>query len=285
MENQWNTVGIAGLGLIGGSMAKTIKRCMPGCQVAGYDIDPDVERKAGQDHALDREGLEAVLSSSLILVALYPRDTVEFVKRYGEKMAPGTVVVDLCGVKGMVCQALEPYCRQVGLRFVGGHPMAGREFSGYDYTLPSLFTGASMILTPREGEDPALVEALRGFFYRLEFAKVVVTTAQNHDKMIAFTSQLAHVVSNAYVKSPEADRHNGYSAGSYKDLTRVARLNQDMWTQLFLCNRQALLEELDTLMENLGQVRRALVQGDQDSLRELLRQGSERKKAIDLFVE
>lgn len=279
------TVGVVGLGLIGGSMAKTVKRCMGDCLVAGYDLDKTVEEKALRDGAIDRAGLEAVLETDFLLVALYPRQTVEFVKRYANALRPRTVIVDLCGVKELVCSELGPFCAEKGLRFVGGHPMAGREFSGYDYTMPSLFTGASMILTPTEASDEALLEELKGLFRALEFGKVVITTAENHDRMIAFTSQLAHVVSNAYIKSPEADRHNGYSAGSYKDLTRVARLNEVMWAELFLCNREPLLTEIDTIMENLHEVREAIADGDSPRLKALLKAGSDRKKEIDLFVE
>jgi len=278
------TVGIVGLGLIGGSMAKTVKRCTD-CAVAGYDLDGSVEEKALRDQAIDRAGIAAVLEAGLLLIALYPRQTVDFVKQHASALRPGTVIVDLCGVKELVCRELGPFCAQNGLRFVGGHPMAGREFSGYDYTLPSLFTGASMILTPTEASDDALLMELQEFFRGLEFGKVVVTTAENHDKMIAFTSQLAHVVSNAYIKSPEADRHNGYSAGSYKDLTRVARLNEVMWAELFLCNREPLLTEIDTIIGNLREVRDAIAAGDSPRLQALLKAGSDRKRAIDLFVE
>lgn len=278
-------IGIVGLGLIGGSMAKTVKRCVKDSQVAGYDLDKSVEEKALRDGAIDRAGVEAVLETDFIMVALYPRQAVEFVKRYADRMREHTLVMDLCGVKQMVCRELGPFCAQRDLWFVGGHPMAGREFSGYDYTLSTLFSGASMILTPTEASDEALMEGLKGFFHQLEFGKVVVTTAENHDRMIAFTSQLAHVVSNAYIKSPEADRHQGYSAGSYKDLTRVARLNEEMWAELFLCNREPLLDEIDTIIGNLKQVREALDQGDVPRLRKLLKEGSDRKKAIDLFAE
>ena len=279
------TIGIVGLGLIGGSMAKTVKRCMEDCLVAGYDLDKSVEEKALRDGAIDRAGVEAVLETDFIMVALYPRQTVEFVKQHADAMRRHTLVMDLCGGKQLVCRELGQFCADRELWFVGGHPMAGREFSGYDYTLPSLFTGASMILTPTEASNEPLLEGLKGFFQALEFGKVVVTTAENHDRMIAFTSQLAHVVSNAYIKSPEADRHNGYSAGSYKDLTRVARLNEVMWAELFLCNREPLLDEIDTIIENLRKVRNAIAEEDAERLKALLKEGSDRKKVIDLFVE
>lgn len=277
-------IGIVGLGLIGGSMAKTIKRCTE-YQVCGYDIAPNTMEKAFCDGAVDEIGLTSIFTCDLTFIALYPKQTIDFVKTHAEQWQKGTALVDLCGVKKYVCDQLGSFCLQKGLSFVGGHPMAGREFSGYDYTLPSLFSGASMILTPTQASNDALIKQLENFFASLQFGKVVVTTAQNHDKMIAFTSQLAHVVSNAYIKSPEADRHNGYSAGSYKDLTRVARLNEEMWTELFLCNQEALLAEIDTIIENLAQVRNALEKEDADTLKTLLKAGSDRKKTIDLFEE
>lgn len=159
--------------------------------------------------------------------------------------------------------------------------MAGREFSGYGAAQAELFQGASMLLVPSEAGDAAEAEDLAPFFRQLGFAKIVITTAENHDKMIAFTSQLAHVVSNAYVKSPEAEKHDGYSAGSYKDLTRVARLNEVMWSELFLCNREALMEELDCIIGHLQEYRFALAEGDRDTLQRLLKAGSDRKKRID----
>ena len=191
------------------------------------------------------------------------------------------MVIDLCGVKGYICGALGPFCAQRGIVFIGGHPMAGREFSGYDAAQPGLFQGASMLLVPTEAGSARQAEAFEPFFRSLGFEKVVVTTAENHDRMIAFTSQLAHVVSNAYVKSPEAEKHDGYSAGSYKDLTRVARLNEGMWSELFLCNREALLDELNGIIGHLEEYRDALEKGDRDGLQRLLKAGSDRKKRID----
>lgn len=274
-------IGIVGLGLIGGSMAKAIKANTKHI-VIGYEIDDETLRRAEKEGAVDCAGDDRMLSTlNLLLVALYPGQTVNFVRAKAEWIRPGCTVIDLCGVKGYVCKELGPFCAERGLVFLGGHPMAGREFSGYDAAQPGLFQGASMLLVPTEAGSARQAEAFEPFFRSLGFEKVVVTTAENHDRMIAFTSQLAHVVSNAYVKSPEAEKHDGYSAGSYKDLTRVARLNEGMWSELFLCNREALLDELNGIIGHLEEYRDALEKGDRDGLQRLLKAGSDRKKRID----
>lgn len=274
-------IGIVGLGLIGGSMAKAIKANTKHI-VIGYEIDCEVLHRAQEEGAIDYEGNDDLLQTlDLLLVALYPGQTVEFIRAKADWIRPGCTVIDLCGVKEYVCKELGPFCAERGLVFLGGHPMAGREFSGYDAAQAGLFQGASMLLVPTEAGSARQAEAFKPFFRSLGFEKVVVTTAENHDRMIAFTSQLAHVVSNAYVKSPEAEKHDGYSAGSYKDLTRVARLNEGMWSELFLCNREALLDELNGIIGHLEEYRDALEKGDRDGLQRLLKAGSDRKKRID----
>lgn len=274
-------IGIVGLGLIGGSMAKAVK-AKTKHTVIGYEIDCEVLHRAQEEGAIDYEGNDDLLQTlDLLLVALYPGQAVEFIRAKADWIRPGCMVIDLCGVKGYICGALGPFCAQRGIVFIGGHPMAGREFSGYDAAQAGLFQGASMLLVPTEAGSARQAEAFKPFFRSLGFEKVVVTTAENHDRMIAFTSQLAHVVSNAYVKSPEAEKHDGYSAGSYKDLTRVARLNDGMWSELFLCNREALLDELNGIIGHLEEYRDALEKGDRDGLQRLLKAGSDRKKRID----
>ncbi len=275
------TIGIIGLGLIGGSMAKAIKSRTEH-RVVGFDRSVDVVNRALSDKSIDLAGDDDSLSDiDILLVALYPKQTVTFIKERSGFIKKGCVVCDLCGVKRYVCDALGAFGKERGFSFVGGHPMAGREFSGYEYALSTLFDGASMILTPTEGTTRTAFDELSAFFLSLGFSRVVETTPENHDRMIAFTSQLAHVVSNAYIKSPEATLHSGYSANSYKDLTRVARLNEEMWAELFLCNQEPLLDEIDTIIRNLGQYREAIAQNDGDRLRALLKTGSDLKKAID----
>ena len=277
-------IGIVGLGLIGASMAKAIEK-MGGNLVFGYDLNLDVIAAAISDKTIDRAGKDEDLQSlDMLFLALYPKDSIEFVKRNKDKIAKECILCDFGGVKKIVCDEISKIAKEKGFHFVGGHPMAGRELSGYFASKGDLFDGASMILTPDESEMEC-GEKLAEFFKNLGFGKVVFTTPENHDDMIAFTSQLAHVVSSAYIKSPEASRHEGYSAGSYKDLTRVARLNEFMWTELFLENRAPLVREIDTIINHLTEYREAIAAGDEERLFNLLKDGRERKEQIDQEVE
>lgn len=274
-------IAIVGLGIMGGSAAKALK-ARTDHRVIGWDQNPGVLERALAQGAIDGiGGVDTLAQTDVLLIALYPQAAIDFVRQHLAQIPARCLVVDFCGVKGPVVAALEEPCRRAGVPFIGGHPMAGREFSGFDHALADLFVGASMILVPTaaSGEDDlARAEAL---FAQMGFGRVVRTSADNHDRMIAFTSQLAHVVSNAYIKSPEATSHRGYSAGSYKDLTRVARLNPGMWTELFLANREHLARELDLLMDNLAAYRDALLAQDEPRLYQLLEDGSLRKQQID----
>jgi len=274
-------VGIIGLGLIGGSLAKTIKT-KTDAQVVGYDISPTTLNKALMLEAVDQPMDEQnIKECDMVLVALYPDATVEFIKKYANSFKKDAVIVDCCGVKGSVCEPLHDFCYRKKLWFIGGHPMAGREFSGFDYAKNDLFRNASMILTPYTYIPLEIVEQTKKYFLELGFKQVVITTPAKHDQMIAYTSQLAHVVSNAYVKSPGAQCHHGFSAGSYLDLTRVARLNEVMWTELFLHNGEKLCVELDALIEHLKEYRKAIAENDAETLQRLLREGRELKEATD----
>lgn len=274
------TVVIAGLGLIGGSMAKAI-RANTDYRVFGYDISEKVlsdARFIGDIDDIVREG--TLEQADLLLVALYPAPAVQYILSNLGRLKKGCIVVDLCGVKQYVCDHVAGEARAHGVQFIGGHPMSGREFSGYEYAKPDLFQGASMILVPNDSASEEALSRMEAFFTALGFARVVRTSAEQHDRMIAFTSQLAHVVSSAYIKSPEALQHSGYSAGSYKDLTRVARLNEHMWTELFLRNAAPLVREIDEIILHLQEYRDAIAQGREDDLRQLLKEGRERKEGV-----
>ena len=273
-------IGIVGLGLIGGSMAKTIK-LHTDHSVYGCDLNETALRQARLLEAIDGELTDdRIPQCRLILVALYPHAIVEWVTAHSAQFAPGTLVIDCGGVKQRIVSALTPLARAADWHFIGGHPMAGREFSGFRYARDDLFDNASMILTPDPGEDLPVMQQARDFFLDLGFRRVQFTTPQVHDEMIAYTSQLAHVVSSAYVKSPLARRHRGFSAGSFADMTRVARLNEDMWTELFFDNKTALLPELESLVERLSAYRDALRDDNRDSMHSLLREGREIKEKL-----
>ena len=272
-------IGVVGLGLIGGSLCRTIcKRTAYRCY--GLDRDTAVVEQALRDGAVcGRLKEEAQLGDmDLTVVCLHPRQTIAFLQEHAAAFRPGSIVTDVCGVKGAVVSAVEQPLMRAGVRYVGAHPMAGREFSGYAYALDTLFDGASFILTPTEHSDIGAVETLRALALELGFGQVVLATPQQHDETIAFTSQLAHVVSNAYVKSPRLLNQSGFSAGSFQDLTRVAKLDENMWTDLFLLNAGALVEEIDTLIAHLAQYRNALAAQDHDTLCALLRAGRELKE-------
>lgn len=273
-------IAIIGLGLIGGSYAKATKaRTLH--TVYGYDIDREVLMFARLCGAMDTELTEELLRGcDLCIVALCPGKAIEWTERHAEALgAAGCVLVDICGVKRAVCGRLSEIAREHGFRYIGGHPMAGKESGGFVNASEDLFDGASMILTPDARTDMPTLETLKNYFTDIGFANLTFTTPEDHDRIIAYTSQLAHIVSGAYVKSPTARERRGFSAGSFRDLTRVARLDENMWTELMLDNREYLAGELRILMENLKPYLEALENNDADALREALREGRIAKAA------
>ena len=274
-------VGIVGLGLIGGSLAKAYKESGQ-AEVYGWDTDADTMLLAKTVEAIDGTLDETVLlDCDLLLLALYPGAAIEYLRAHAPEISKKTFVIDCCGVKQVVCDACFPIAEQYGFSFFGGHPMAGTQFSGFAKSRSSLFRGASMILVPPRFDDIAQLDQAKQLLAPVGFGRTVVTTADKHDEMIAFTSQMAHIVSNAFIKSPAARQHKGFSAGSYKDLTRVAWLNETMWTELFMDNRQKLIREIDILMHSLEEYKEAMQQEDAPRLKELLREGRICKEEVD----
>ena len=274
------TVGIVGLGLIGGSFAKAYHQA--GHRVLALEKDPSVLDFAILSGAVQGAlTLDEIPQCDLILVAVYPAAAVEFFRENADRFGDKPLVMDCCGVKREVCDAVFPLAREKGFTFLGGHPMAGTHNSGFKYATADLFRRAPMVLVPDSFHDIQLLSRAKALLEPAGFARFSVTTAQEHDKMIAFTSQLAHVVSNAYIKSPTARLHRGFSAGSYKDMTRVAWLNSAMWAELFLENKDFLLEELDTLMASLAQYREAIAGDDLPRLTALLEDGKRCKEEVD----
>lgn len=275
------TVGIVGLGLIGGSMAKAYKQSSD-CTVLGADRDRPTLEYARVAGAIDGEMTDGrIPECDLLLIALYPTAAISYMEKIAPSVRKDAVVIDLCGTKRTVCEAGFALAEQYGFTFVGGHPMAGRQYSGFKYADANLFRGAPMVIVPKRRDDIFLLDRIKTLLAPAHFGRFSVTTADQHDEVIAFTSQLAHVVSNAYVKSPTAKIHSGFSAGSYKDLTRVAKLNEEMWTVLFTENKEYLSAELDTLISELTKYRDAIAGGDSDTLCALLRDGRLRKEEID----
>lgn len=274
------TVGIVGLGLIGGSFAKAYHTA--GERVLAQDIDRDVLSFAVISSAVDEELTDETMAEcDLILLAVCPAAAVEWLRKNAPEIASRTIVIDCCGTKRTVCAACFPIAAQYGITYLGGHPMAGTQFSGFKYAKADLYHGAPMVLVPPRFDDIELLGRVKDLLTPAGFGSYSVTTAEQHDEMIAFTSQLAHVASNAYIKSPTAKKHKGFSAGSYKDMTRVAWLAPRMWAELFLENRDFLLKEIDCYIEHLSQYKAAMEQNDEEELIRLLDEGKKRKEEVD----
>ncbi len=274
------TVGICGLGLIGGSMAKAYKES--GHRVLGYDLNESTLGYCSLAGITDGTLNESSIPEcDLIFIALYPIAAIRYLEEIAHLISKDATVIDLCGTKAKICECGFSLAKKHGFRFVGGHPMAGTQYSGIKYARASLFKNAPMVLVPPAYDDIAFLDGIKQLLAPAGFGKFSITTASEHDRMIAFTSQLAHVVSNAYVKSPTAQNHKGFSAGSYKDLTRVAWLNENMWTELFLENKEPLIYELDHIITSLSEYKNAIEKDDADTLRQLLKDGRMAKEKVD----
>ncbi len=277
-------IAVVGLGLIGGSMAKAIKENTDHT-VLGYDIK-ESEILAAQlvgsvDGALTCYNIG---ECDFVIVSAYPQGTIDYVKANADKFKKDAIVVDCGGTKINVCRELYPVADKWGFEFIGGHPMAGTQFSGFRHSRANLYKGATMLLAPQAKAGIPVREKARDLFLSIGFGRVQFTTPEQHDRVIGYTSQLPHIISNAYVKSPNAMDQRGFSAGSYKDLSRVAKLNETMWTELFLENKENIVFEIDTLIENLKQYSNAIKSGDEKTLIELLKDGTQKKERADKRV-
>lgn len=253
-------IAIVGLGLIGGSFFKAIRE--KGLSVAGIDKNDPVE----------------VEDADLLIIALHPGLAIKWLKTYNKKIKPGAIVLDVCGVKSALCKAAAEL--EKDWTFLGGHPMAGKEVSGFANSSAALFEGASMILTPQTEKEREAAESLKPFFESLGFAKVILTTPEEHDEVIAYTSQLCHILSNAYLRDELALKSEGFSGGSFRDLTRVGAPDPELWTELFLMDREALLPVLDRLIKRLSDFRSALEKADEEAMRSQLREGTSMKEKL-----
>ena len=273
-------VGITGLGLIGGSFAKAYKDA--GWTVLAFDTDEQTlqfARLQGTvDEVLDEKNIG---SCDVVLICIYPAAALSYMEQLGPYIGEKPVVIDCCGTKRVIVYDGFAIAEKYGFTYVGGHPMAGSQYSGFKYARANLFHNAPMVLVPPVYDDILLLDRVRLLLSPAGFGRFSVTTAEEHDRMIAFTSQLAHVVSNAYIKSPTAAAHKGFSAGSYKDMTRVAWLNPVMWAELFLENKDYLNEEIRTLIERLKEYQEALEKEDREGLIRILDEGKRRKEEVD----
>ena len=273
-------IGIVGMGLMGGSLAKAYQGGAD--RVLGFDINEAILSFAQLSGAIDSVLDEnSIGDCDSILIAVNPGDAVAYLEKAAPYIKKDTIVIDCCGVKRSVCSRCNPLAEKYGFIFVGGHPMAGSHKAGFKNSRADLFHGAYMILVPPVYDDPALFGRIEEILKPIGFGHLTITTAEKHDEMIAFSSQMAHVVSNAYIKSPSARGHKGFSAGSYKDLTRVARLNADMWGELLMDNSEYLIRELNDFIKSVLLYRDALAVKDREELVRLLEEGSRIKGELD----
>ena len=273
-------VGILGLGLIGGSFARAY--ALEGHTVYATQRNESMlsfAMLAGAVHGKLTE--QTIGQCDLILLAIYPDGSASWLERNAHLISKNALVIDCCGIKEDICRRCFPLAEKYGFTFVGGHPMAGSQFSGFKYSRANLFDGAPMVLVPRDFDNMQLLDRVKRALEPCHFGSFSVCTAQEHDRLIAFTSQMPHLLSNAYIKSPTALGHKGFSAGSYKDLTRVAWLNAPMWAELMMENRDNMLFELDTYIEGLQAYRKALQDRDMTTLTDLLEEGKIRKEEVD----
>jgi len=276
MSSDRFTVGIVGLGLIGGSLAKAYTAA--GHSVLGANRSPATVGIAKlQGVIADELTPERLKECDIVYLCTMPDSITKYLRDNADNFG-NAVVIDCGGVKRNICKEGFALAKEHGFLFVGGHPMAGSQKGGYKNSRDNLYKGASMIIVPPITDDILLLERIKRLLIPAGFGKITVSTAENHDRMIAFTSQLAHIVSNAYIKSPASQEHRGFSAGSFKDLTRVAYLDPDMWTELFMENSDNVVRELDMIISSLSQYRDAVATGNADGLRELLAEGRRMKE-------
>ncbi len=273
-------VGILGLGLIGGSLARAY--ALEGHTVFAWDTDSAMlsfAQLAGAVHApMTQENID---QCELILLAIYPDGSATWLENNAQLISKNVLVLDCCGIKREICSRCFPLADKYGFAFVGGHPMAGSQFSGFKHSRADLFAGQPMVLVPPKFDDILLLDRCKTALAPCGFGSFSVCSAQEHDRIIAFTSQMPHVLSNGFIKSPTALSHKGFSAGSYKDLTRVAWLNARMWAELCMENRDNMLFELGSYIESLQAYQTALQDQDMDAFVSLLEEGRIRKEEVD----
>ncbi len=273
-------VGILGLGLIGGSLARAYAKA--GHTVYAWDNDASILSFAQLANVVHGAMTPATLPEcELVLLAVYAGASAKWLDDNASFITKDTLVLDCCGIKTEICGACFPIAEKHGFIFVGGHPMAGSHNSGFKHSRSNLFQGAPMVLVPPRFDDPLLLSRVKEALLPCNFGSFSITTAPAHDEMIAFTSQMPHILSNAFIKSPTATQHKGFSAGSYKDLTRVAWLNPQMWAELVLSNKENVMKELAYYINSLQQYQSAIADCNEEELIRLLDEGRRRKEEVD----
>ena len=273
---------IVGLGMIGGSYAQKLSSL-------GFEVGALARRQETLDYALEKGYIahgrlevtrDYVSQFDLVVSALYPKAFLAWVEKYQDFLKSGAVITDVTGVKRAVVPAVQGMLRP-DLEFVPAHPMAGSERSGVEYADCRVFAGANFIITPTERNTPEGIELIRTLGCILGFRHIAVLTPEQHDEMIGFLSQLTHCIAMTLMDCKESEHLAEYTGDSFRDLTRIARINENMWTELFLENRDELLSQMDLFLEKFTQLRNALAAGDAETMKEMMRLSTYRRSFFD----
>lgn len=272
-------IAVVGMGIIGGSFCKALKKYTDH-YVIGINRTKSTLEKAYADKSIDEIGDEKSLEKAdVIILALYPEAAIEFIENNGRYINKNAVVTDSAGIKSEICPKLVALSEKYGFTFVGSHPMAGKETNGYESSDSDLYAGASYIIVPCNADEKS-VKLLSDLALEIKFGMIKISTPEEHDRMIAFTSQLPHILACAYVMSPCCPNHKGFSAGSYKDVSRVANINAKLWSELFLENREPLISELEMLRDNILAITDAVKANDKEKIELLLEKAHKVKEAL-----
>lgn len=269
---------IIGLGLIGGSIARRL-RGFHDCTIAAYNRTAETILLAKQDGAIDEgssDPAEVMEDADLIILCLYPQLNVDIVRDNLSHIKPGAVITDVSGVKGFMVEELSKILPD-SVDFIGAHPMAGREVGGYKSSTDTLFNKASFLITPTKKNKPENIALIRELAEYIGCKHVVTTTPEEHDAIIAYTSQLMHIVAVALCDNPMIERSTFFSAGSLRDCTRVAVINAEMWSELFVENKDALCARITEMQESLEKIKQATAAGDRGELEKIMKHATEQK--------
>ncbi len=269
---------VVGLGLIGGSVARRL-RGFHNTHITGIDKDKRTIHLAITDSVIDEgftESVDAIKNADFIILCLYPQANIDFMKQNAKYLKNGAIITDVSGVKGYMVEELSKILPDY-VDYVGAHPMAGREVGGYQSSTDTLFERASFLITPTEKNKPESIALVRDMAEYIGCAHVVTTTPSEHDAMIAYTSQLMHVVAVALCDNHIIERSDFFSAGSLRDCTRVANINEIMWSELFLENKEELSERISEMQDSLERMRTAIENNDAETLKGIMRYAKEQK--------
>lgn len=272
---------IVGLGLIGGSMARAL-RGFEDFDIIGLDVSQPTLRFALENHIIDRaetDPVQALAQGDLVFLCLHPQGIVDFLAEHRDHFKAGAMVTDVCGIKSAILEAAKAL--PAGVSFVGGHPMAGRETSGIQNSLGNMFLNAHYILTPNGQSSPEHVALMERVAKQVGCADVVKTTPEEHDAIIAYTSQMMHIIAVAVCDDESLFRYQGFEGDSFRGCTRVAALDVPLWTQLFSMNAPALCTALEQLENNIRDYRLAIQSGDTQALAQRLSVSAARKRKMN----